>query len=234
MDEPTSALSNDEVQVLFKLIRELLAEGVSIIYISHKLEELMQIGDYITVLRDGNKIAEAKISDIDLPWIIRQMVGSEKNQYPNREKAEIGGELMRVEEMTLPRIGGGFAVDHVSFTLRKGEILGLYGLVGAGRTELFECLCGCAKEATGEIYLEGRKLSSRSIEDRIADGIILVPEDRQGEGLVQTMSVAGNIVLSSLKNYLSGFFLSERKERKAIAAQVSDIRIKVSNPKNLI
>ena len=141
---------------------------------------------------------------------------------------------MRVEEMTLPRIGGGFAVDHVSFTLRKGEILGLYGLVGAGRTELFECLCGCAKEATGEIYLEGRKLSSRSIEDRIADGIILVPEDRQGEGLVQTMSVAGNIVLSSLKNYLSGFFLSERKERKAIAAQVSDIRIKVSNPKNLI
>lgn len=234
MDEPTSALSNAEVQVLFKLIRELLAEGVSIIYISHKLEELMQIGDYITVLRDGNKIAEAKISDIDLPWIIRQMVGSEKNQYPNREKAEIGGELMRVEEMTLPRIGGGFAVDHVSFTLRKGEILGLYGLVGAGRTELFECLCGCAKEATGEIYLEGRKLSSRSIEDRIADGIILVPEDRQGEGLVQTMSVAGNIVLSSLKNYLSGFFLSERKERKAIAAQVSDIRIKVSNPKNLI
>ena len=81
MDEPTSALSNDEVQVLFKLIRELLAEGVTIIYISHKLEELMQIGDYITVLRDGNKIAEAKISDIDLPWIIRQMVGSEKNQY---------------------------------------------------------------------------------------------------------------------------------------------------------
>ena len=112
-------LSNDEVQVLFKLIRELLAEGVTIIYISHKLEELMQIGDYITVLRDGNKIAEAKISDIDLPWIIRQMVGSEKNQYPNREKAEIGGELMRVEEMTLPQIGGGFAVDHVSFTRRE-------------------------------------------------------------------------------------------------------------------
>lgn len=233
MDEPTSALSNDEVQVLFDLIRELLEEGVSIIYISHKLEELMQIGDYITVLRDGNKMAEAKISDIDLPWIIRWMVGSEKGQYPIREKHQAGEELMRVENMTLPRIGG-FAVDHVNFTVHKGEILGLYGLVGAGRTELFECLCGYAKEASGDIYIHGKKVTGRSIESRIDDGIILVPEDRQGEGLVQTMSVGGNIVLSSLKKYFRSFFLSAKKEHQAISGKIKDVRIKVSNPKNLI
>lgn len=233
MDEPTSALSNDEVQVLFKLIRELLSEGVSIIYISHKLEELMQIGDYITVLRDGNKMAEAKISDIDLAWIIRWMVGSEKGPYPNREKHQAGEELMRVENLTLPRVGG-FAVDHVNFTVHKGEILGLYGLVGAGRTELFECLCGYAKDASGDIYIHGEKVTGRSIESRIENGIILVPEDRQGEGLIQTMSVGGNIVLSSLRNYFRGFFLSARKEQEAIRNQIQDIRIKVSNPKNLI
>ena len=233
MDEPTSALSNDEVQVLFSLIRDLLAEGVSIVYISHKLEELMQIGDYITVLRDGNKMAEAKISDIDLAWIIRWMVGNEKGSYPIREKRQPGEELMRVVNMTLPRIGG-FAVDHVSFTVRKGEILGLYGLVGAGRTELFECLCGYAKEASGDIYIHGEKISGDSIESRIENGIILVPEDRQGEGLIQTMSVGGNIVLSSLRKYFRSFFLSAKKEQKAIENQIKKIRIKVSNPKNLI
>ncbi len=234
MDEPTSALSNDEVKVLFKLMRELLSQGVTIIYISHKLEELMQIGNYITVLRDGRKIEEAKVHEIDLSWIINKMVGDKKSQYPSRENVQIGEELMRVEDMTLPRLGGGYAVDHVNFCVNKGEILGLYGLVGAGRTELFECLCGYAKDAEGKITIHGRELTSKRIEDRIRDGIILVPEDRQGEGLVQTMSVGENIVLSSLSSYLSGFFLSSAKEKKAIDDKIREVKIKVANPNNLI
>ncbi len=234
MDEPTSALSNQEVKVLFKLIRDLLASGVTIIYISHKLEELMQIGDYVTVLRDGNKVACARIKDINLPWIIRCMIGDSMKDQITFAPREIGEELMRVDDMTLPRVGGGFAVDHVSFTVHKGEILGLYGLVGAGRTELFECLCGYAEDAIGDIYIRGKKIKDKRIDDRIRDGIILVPEDRQAEGLIPTMSVAGNIVLSSLKNYLKGFYLSSALEKQAVAEKIKEINIKVADPNELV
>lgn len=234
MDEPTSALSNQEVNVLFKLIRELIAHGVTIIYISHKLEELMRIGDYITVLRDGSKVAEAKIKDIDLSWIIRWMVGDAKKEPLKFDNREIGEELMRVEDMTLPRVGGGFAVDHVSFTVHKGEILGLYGLVGAGRSELFECLCGCSQDASGKIFIRGKELGSKTIDQRIRDGIILVPENRQEEGLIQTMSVAGNIVLSSLDNYQNGPAISSNREKEAVQRMISEVRIKVSDSANLI
>ncbi len=234
MDEPTSALSNSEVTVLFQLMRELLVKGVTIVYISHKLEELMQIGDYVTVLRDGKRVAAAKIRDIDLSWIIRWMVGEKQGMFTYYQKRELGEELMRVEDITLPRIGGGYSVDHVSFTVRKGEILGLYGFVGSGRTELFECLCGCAKDATGTIFIHGKEVRSKKITGRIMDGIILVPENRQVDGLVQTMSVGGNIVLSSLRKYIKGFSLSKKEEKKAVAEKISEISIKVSDPNRLI
>ncbi len=234
MDEPTSALSNAEVKVLFKLIRELLANGVTIIYISHRLEELMQIGDYITVLRDGNKVAAAKVKDIDLSWIIKRMVGEKLHRAVYYQEREIGEELMRVEDITLPRLGGGYAVDHVSFTVRKGEILGLYGLVGAGRSELFECLCGYASNASGKVFIHGREVKSKQIGDRIEDGIILVPENRQVDGLVQTMSVSGNIVLSSLQKFMDGICLSAKEEKKAVAEKVREISIKVPDTNNLI
>jgi len=234
MDEPTSALSNDEVKVLFKLMRELLISGVTIIYISHKLEELLQIGDYITVLRDGNKMASAKVKDINLPWIIRWMVGEKHTMKSYHQTRQIGEELMRVENITLPRIGGGFSVDHVNFTVHKGEVLGLYGLVGAGRSELFECLCGYAKDASGKIFIQNKEIKSRHIDERISDGIILVPENRQVDGLVQTMSVGGNVVLSSLKNLMKGFWISAKEEKKAINKKVEEIHIKVPDTNNLI
>lgn len=235
MDEPTSALSNDEVKILFKLMRELLASGVTIIYISHKLEELLQIGDYITVLRDGNKMVSAKVKDINLSWIIRWMVGEKHSVKSYHQNRQIGEELMRVEDITLPRIGGGFSVDHVNFSVRKGEVLGLYGLVGAGRSELFECLCGHAKDASGNIFIQGKEIKSRRIDERISDGIILVPENRQVDGLVQTMSVGGNVVLSSLKNLMKkGFWISAREEKKAINKKVEEIHIKVPDTNNLI
>ena len=134
MDEPTSALSPAEVQGLFRIIRDLKSRGVSIVYISHKLEELLQIGDRITVLRDGRVVAHAEAADVDVPWIIEQMVGRSAASLFTRSERQVGETLLRVDDVTLPRLGGGYLLEHVSLQLHAGEILGLYGLMGAGRT----------------------------------------------------------------------------------------------------
>ena len=140
MDEPTSSLSEQEVQVLFKIMRELKAEGISIVYISHRLEEIMQIGDYVTILRDGKLVSSAAVKDIDVSWIVQQMVGQGKN-YPKRAENIDWSQrekVLEVENLTLPKKGGGYLLDNLSFDLKKGEILGIYGLMGAGRTEIFD------------------------------------------------------------------------------------------------
>lgn len=234
MDEPTSALSAAEVEVLFKVIRDLREKGVSIVYISHKLEELLQIGDYITVLRDGKLVAEEEAKNVNVPWIIEKMVGRSPASLFQRSDHLIGEELLRVEDMCLPRHGGGYTVDHVSFSLRKGEILGFYGLMGAGRSELFECLAGVREEAVGKIILEGKELKENSVTARIDAGIVLVPEDRQRDGLVQTLSVAHNMLLASLKRYLNKLYLVSRREKEAVDSLVKDLSIKVSNVQQLI
>ena len=234
MDEPTSALSAAEVEVLFRVIEDLKAHGVSIIYISHKLEEITRISDYVTVLRDGRLVAEERTAAIDVPWIIEKMVGKNPASLFHKGLTTLGAEILRVEEMTLPRVGGGFTVDHVSLTLRQGEVVGLYGLMGAGRSELFECLAGVRPEARGRVYLEGRQLPAGSVPDRIGEGIVLVPEDRQREGLVQSISVAHNMLLASLRNYFNGFFLTSRKEQAAVTEMVKGLSIKVANPGQII
>ena len=234
MDEPTSALSTAEVEVLFRVIRDLQVSGVSIIYISHKLDELLQIGDYVTVLRDGRLMAEQAAANIDISWIIEQMVGRNLSSLFQKQPHPIGDELMRVEGMTLPRLGGGYTLDHVSFSLRRGEILGIYGLMGSGRSELFESLVGLRQDAHGHIWLEVREIKANSIRQRIQLGMTLAPEDRQREGLVQTMSVANNMLLASLKNYLTGFFLSDKKEKTHVNRMVKELSVKVANPRQLI
>ena len=138
MDEPTSALSPSEVEALFRVMRELTAQGVSIVYISHKLGELLEIGDFVTVLRDGKLIAEAPAESVDLAWMVEKMVGGRLESIFSSQEHETGEELLRVDSLDLPRAGGGFALRSVSFSLHRGEILGVYGLMGAGRTELFE------------------------------------------------------------------------------------------------
>ena len=230
MDEPTSALSQAEVQGLFRIIRDLKARGVSIVYISHKLEELLQIGDRITVLRDGHIVAHAAAADVDVPWIIEQMVGRSAASLFSRAHRETGETLLRVTDVTLPRMGGGFLLDHVSLELRAGEILGLYGLMGAGRTELMEVLAGIRPEASGEVRLGDQRLDGASVADRIDAGIVLVPEDRKTDGLVPTLSVSHNMVLASLKRYLNRFFLSGGKERGAVDRMIADLFVRVSSP----
>lgn len=213
-------------------MRELTAQGISIVYISHRLEEIMQIGDHVTILRDGKYVSDADVKDIDVPWIVHEMTGGAK-AYPKREtkvdwsKVE---KVLEVKNLCLPKAGGGYLVDHVSFDLKKGEILGIYGLMGAGRSEIFECLMGLHPEHTGEVYLEGEKLNIKSISGQIDKGFALIPEDRQAQGLVQTMDIEKNCSLSAMKTYKkAGVFLDSSKEGQKVDEQIKDIHIKVAD-----
>jgi erythritol transport system ATP-binding protein len=234
MDEPTSALSQAEVVGLFRIIADLKARGVAIVYISHKLEELLQVGDHITVLRDGKIVGHAEAAGVDVAWIIEKMVGRSPASLFSRTEHDVGETLLEVKDVTLPRLGGGFLLDHISLTVRAGEILGLYGLMGAGRTELMEVLAGVRPEASGEIVLEGQDLAHTTVAARIQAGIVLVPEDRKTVGLVSTLSVAHNMVLASLKRYLNRFYLSPARERSAVAGMIDDLSVRVADPSNNI
>lgn len=231
MDEPTSSLSSQEVEVLFRIIKELKASGISIVYISHRLEEVMQIGDYVTVLRDGRKVAEDEIRSVSVGWIVEKMIGSEKTYSKRQTEVDFSKRpvVLEVEDLCLPKRGGGMLLSHVGFRLRQGEILGIYGLLGAGRTELFECLMGLRPEHTGKFRLNGKEMRIGSISEQISRGFAMVPEDRQREGLVQTMSIGKNISLSSVKNYTRFGFLDARKEKNSVLEIIRDIHIKVSD-----
>ena len=230
MDEPTSALSQAEVEGLFRVIRDLRSRGVAIVYISHKLDELLSVGDHITVLRDGRVVGRAEAGDVDVPWIIEQMVGRQAAQLFSRSEHEPGEPLLRVEDVTLPRLGGGYLLDHVSLAVRAGEILGLYGLMGAGRTELMEVLAGVRPESTGRIWLDGEPLEHADVAQRISAGIVLVPEDRKTDGLIEALSVAHNMVLASLRKYLDRFHLSRSKERVAVDRMIEELDVRVAGP----
>jgi erythritol transport system ATP-binding protein len=230
MDEPTSALSATEVDVLFRVIREIKAAGVAIIYISHRLEELGRIGDTVTVLRDGKLQATAPMAEATIPWIIAKMVGPmlEASAVPaaHADRAP----MLEVEELRLARASGGFTVDHVSLSVAAGEVVGIYGLLGAGRSELFECLMGLQPMMKGAIKLDGKPVDAQPISARIRAGLALVPEDRQREGLVQSLSVGKNLTLASLWRFLRGLSIAERREREAISGIIKSLWIKVSSP----
>ena len=230
MDEPTSALSASEVEVLFKVIRDLKARGVAIVYISHHLEEALEITDYAVVLRDGAMTARADRADIDLEWIVRHMVGDNFDLGSPPTGYAFGEVALSVRDVSVADASGGGAmvVDHLSLDVRAGEIVCIYGLMGAGRTELLECVFGRVPKAGGEVFLEGREISSLSIADRIADGLALVPEDRQRDGLVQTMSVGQNLSLASIGAFAKRMLLSRPRERSVVDASIRDVHIKTS------
>jgi len=230
MDEPTSALSAAEVEILFKVIGELKAQGVAIVYISHRLEELMRIGDYITVLRDGQITGQAMVKDIDTRWIVRSMIGSDAKDFAKADNHALGGEMFRAEDISLPRPTGGLAVDHVSLSVKSGEILGIYGLMGAGRSEFFECVIGRHMHSTGKIFIDGQEVRARDTTRRIRRGLALIPEDRQREGLVQVLSIASNLTLASLGRFARFFHISASAEKNAIREAIKDLSIKAPNP----
>lgn len=234
MDEPTSSLSNAEVEVLFKLIEDLKRQGIAIIYISHRLEEIIRIGDVVTILRDGQRVADAQVKDISVSWIVEKMVGHSTLTIDKRPYTGEMGELLKVQDYCLPRLGGGYTVDHVSFTLHKGEVLGIYGLMGAGRTELVESLMGLHGESTGMMDMNGKTVAKPSICGQIAAGMVLVPEDRQKDGLVQTMSIADNLLLTSIPHFTRNGIVLKDSCKKAVDATVKDMQVKASNVKHLI
>ncbi|WP_058910423.1 sugar ABC transporter ATP-binding protein [Entomohabitans teleogrylli] len=231
MDEPTSALSQSEVKVLFKVIEQLKRRGVTIIYISHRLEELMEIGDHITIFRDGRFICEREVRDASIPWIIEQMVGDKKKHF-DYQPAPQGETVLEVKGLTALHQSGGHKLNDVGFRLRKGEVIGIYGLLGAGRTELFKGLIGMMPCQQGNIHLNGECLDRLRFQQRLKKGIALVPEDRQGEGVVQMMSIKSNMTLSDLS--LRGFrrawrWLNPGKERENVGEMVQQLAIKVSD-----
>ncbi|MCT4717071.1 sugar ABC transporter ATP-binding protein [Enterobacteriaceae bacterium H18W14] len=232
LDEPTSALSKTEVDILFRVIRELTRQGVSIIYISHRLEELMAIGDVITILRDGKFQAEAQVSDIDVPWIVREMLGSEPVSSFLEPGRQFGMPLLEAEHITCVNAAGNAVVDDVSFQVRAGEIVGIYGLMGAGRTELFECLLGTQRNYLGKLWLDSKPVPPRlATAERIRMGMSLVPEDRKRTGIFPISSVAGNLTIASLWRRLQrGLTISRTEESAVVASTIGNLSIKVSSP----
>ncbi|EPX87487.1 erythritol ABC transporter ATP-binding protein [Rubellimicrobium thermophilum DSM 16684] len=231
LDEPTSALSAAEVEVLFRIIAELKAQGVGIVYISHRLDELIRIGDYITVLRDGVITGSRPMEGVDLAWIVRSMIGDSSRDFPRGGPFRPGRELLRAEEICLPRPGGGWAVDHVSFCVHEGEILGIYGLMGAGRSELLGCLIGQYPHAGGRILLAGETLQG-DVAKRIRKGLALIPEDRKNDGLIGTLAIRENLTLSSLRDFTRIWHLDLRAEIRAALDYVKRLAIKAASIEN--
>jgi erythritol transport system ATP-binding protein len=235
MDEPTSALSASEVEVLFKVIRDLTANGVAIVYISHHLEEAIEIADYAVVFRDGDLVATADAADIDLSWVVRQMVGREADYDFRKEPREYGGVALSIQNVTVAELDTGrVAVNNVSLDVRAGEIVCLYGLMGAGRTELMEALAGRDQLSGGRVLLGDVDLVGRGVAERIELGLGLVPEDRQRDGLVQMMTVGENLSLPSLLATVRSWFINRKAERASVDREITDVRVKTAGPNALI
>jgi ribose transport system ATP-binding protein len=229
MDEPTSALTERETEVLFQRIADLKRQGVAIAYITHRLEELARIGDDVVVMRDGRMVGSARLGELSRDDIVRMMVGRELADRTDKTSSAIGDEALRVEHLTLkhPDRPGDFLVHQVSFQVRRGEVLGIFGLMGAGRTELLECLFGLhARACTGNLLIEGRRVELRSPSDAIAQGLVLAPEDRKQDGLVLSMSVAENASLASLERAERFGLIFGPAERQHVQRYLERFRVK--------
>ena len=193
MDEPSAILTDRELEVMFRIIKKLRAQGITIIYISHRLDEIFDLCDNVTVLRDGQHIGTFPIGELDRTRLIKMMVGREMDKEYPKEKGKIGEPVLEVRGLNC-----GILKD-ISFSVRSGEVFGISGLVGAGRTELARAILGIDKKTSGEIFLQGKKVNYKSFSDAISDGLGLIPEDRKLQGLVQMMPIHENITLANLR-----------------------------------
>lgn len=229
MDEPTSALSAAEVEVLFQVIRDLTSQGVAIVYISHHLEEALEITDRAVVLRDGVMTAYARRDEIDLEWIVRNMVGEHFDLGSPPQGYAFGQNALTVKDLTVKSQTGISLVDNLSLSVQAGEIVCIYGLMGAGRTELMECIAGRLHHTSGHILLENTDISGLPLSQRIQIGLALVPEDRQRDGLIQTMSVGENLSLASISDFIRGLVLSTRREKQLISDSIRNVTVKTAS-----
>lgn len=223
MDEPTSALSDKEVATLFKIIRDLKAKGVAIIYISHKMEEIAQIADTVTVLRDGKYVGTKAAAELDQNTLISMMVGRTIDSLFPEATGQKGEVVLSVKDLSIP---GKF--HDISFDLHAGEVLGLAGLMGAGRTEVARAIFGLDFPTEGEVFVKNKKATIRSPEEAIRLGIGYVSEDRKGWGCIAGMSVQHTMTLATLRDYARGGFIDEKSERTAANVMATDLRIKTA------
>jgi inositol transport system ATP-binding protein len=224
MDEPTSALSDTEIQHLLKTVSSLRAEGKSIVFISHKMEEIFGVCDRVTILRDGKHVYSDLVKNIDERELIRLMVDRDITAMFPKEESRIGEIVLEVKGL---RRKGEF--EDISFSLRRGEILGLSGLMGAGRTEVVEALMGARRLDGGEIFLNGKKIVNRMPGDAIARGIIMVPEDRKRNGLALKLSVRDNILMSSLRKCVRNGFIRKKLEDKYTDEYIGKLEIRAAS-----
>jgi ribose transport system ATP-binding protein len=224
MDEPTAALTDKEIDTLFKMIKRLTAEGTSVIYISHRMEEFERVGDRITIMRDGKTIRTVKVAGTNREELIRLMVGREiRDIYPKINQRP-GKELLRVEHLSTERI------SDVSFSLREGEILGVAGLMGSGRTELAKAIFGLDELTGGAIYIDGRPVRIHTPADAIKHGIALLPEDRQRQGLILVMNVMQNITINNLDQFVKTSVISYERELAAATEYIEKLNIRTPGP----
>lgn len=220
LDEPTASLTEAETEILFKLIKKLRDKGTAIIYISHRLSEVFELGDRVTILRDGTVISTHKISEITEDEMIQGMIGRDlKKTFPARD-FEPGEVVLHVENLCNTK------VENISFDLRRGEVLGFGGLVGAGRTELVRSIFAADPKLSGRVYLEGKEINPKNPREAVRLGISMVPEDRKSHGVILGLPIANNICLSIYERISRFFFVKEKEEKETVNNMISRLRIK--------
>jgi rhamnose transport system ATP-binding protein len=224
MDEPTAALSANEIADLFRIVAQLKAEGRAIVFISHKFDEIFRVADDFVCLRDGEKVGEGTIASMTEPQLVRMMVGRPVDQVFPKRDVPIGETVLAVDGLS-----SATEYADISFELRKGEILGLYGLVGAGRTEAMQGLFGITPITRGTVTLEGKRLSVHAPSDAIAAGISYVPEDRQDQGAILSLGIRENVTLANLFKHVRGLFLSRSSEQAQTRMLGRRLAVKAAN-----
>lgn len=236
LDEPTSPLTQKEADGLFEILHQLKDKGITCILITHKMEEVFQNADRVTVIRDGKSISSNLLKDTSSREIIKDMVGREITNFYPKEKVEIGDTILEVKDFSVkhPSIPGRAIIDHVSFKLHRGEILGLAGLVGVGRSELVNAIFGIRGRIGGEIYVEGERKNIKNPDDAIACGMALVTEDRKADGIIGGMSISANITLPNLSMISSHGIMKLKKEKQLTDKYFDELKIKAPGVDTLL
>jgi ABC-type sugar transport system ATPase subunit len=229
MDEPTSTLSSTDAERLMDVMRRLKAQGIAVVFVTHRLEEIIQIADRVVVLRDGKNAGEGMVKDLTIPTIIRMMVGRSLDTLYPKETAEPGEVMLRVRNLTRGNI-----LRDISFEVRAGEIVGFAGLVGAKRTELMRALFGADGDAQGQVELDGKPVHFRSPREAVRAGMGLVPEDRKLQGLVLNQAIRENISLSSLPRLRRLLAVDRRRERSLVDDYFSSLQIRARGPEQVV
>ncbi len=229
MDEPTAALSEADVASLFKTVRLLRERGVGVVYISHKLSEVFELADRVSVLRDGAYIGTQNVVDVTEGELINMMVGRTIDQLFPKQEAEVGEVVLEVRELTNEP-----HTRDVSFTVRAGEIVGLAGLVGAGRSETAQAIFGILPAQSGEILIDGKRVNIRGPAQAVANGIAYVPEDRGTQGLIKEMTVRENLSMAVLRAYSSGSFIKRGEEKTLAARAIEQFGIRAYGPEQIV